>query len=109
MSVSFSASPPARFSSHTCAPFFLSFFSSSSSLPPTDRDVRNARYLPSGLHRGCDSFSLLDVRRTCSLPSQLTIHTSLSRLSFSVSALDTVYATHLPSGDRSGPDTSFNL
>src|SRR6478736_7374252 len=97
ISVSCSASPPARLRSHTCAPFF---FSSSS-----PRDARNARYLPSGLQRGVDSLSLDDVSCTCSLPSQLTIQTSRLCLSFSTSVVLTVYATHLPSGDRWGSET----
>src|SRR5882724_5995618 len=101
MSVSCSASPPERFSSQTCAPFFLS-----SSSP---REARKARYLPSGLHRGVDSLSLDEVSCTCSLPSQLTIHTSRLCLSFSTSVELTVYATHLPSGERCGSDTPWSF
>src|SRR4030095_15923131 len=82
LSVSFSASPPLRLSNQTCEPFF---FSSS-----PRRDVVNARYLPSGLHRGCDSLSLLEVSCTVWVPSQLTIQTSVSRLSFSTSTEPTV-------------------
>src|SRR5512142_1469290 len=76
MSVNCCASPPARLSSQTCAPFF---FCSSS-----PRALRNARYLPSGLHLGALSrLSVVEVRRICCEPSQLTIHRSLSRVSFS--------------------------
>ena len=46
VSVSFCASPPRRFSSHTC-------------VFPSLRAERNARYLPSGLQRGCDEDTLV--------------------------------------------------
>src|SRR5713226_8708665 len=85
--VSCEASPPARFSSHTWPP--------SSRLP---RDETNASHFLSGLHRGCDSFSLLVVSRTCVEPSHLTIQMSLSGLSAALSMLVSVYATHSPSG-----------
>src|SRR5262249_60917431 len=72
--VSCEASPPARFSSHTWPP--------SSRLP---RDETNASHFWSGLHRGCDSFSLLVVSRICVERSHLTIQRSLSDLSASLS------------------------
>src|SRR5437762_6626206 len=78
MSVSFTASPPARFSSQICDPF------------EPCRDDRNARYFPSGLQRGDDSDSGVDVSCICCWPSQLTIHTSLSFLSVSLIARATV-------------------
>src|SRR5262245_4670182 len=77
-SVSLMASPPARFRSQICA--FLEPW----------RDERNARYLPSGLHRGDDSPSADDVTWTCCWPSQLTIQMSLSFLSVSLIARATV-------------------
>src|SRR5207237_4566648 len=81
--VSSCASPPARFSSHTCAPSFL--------CASSPREVRNARYRLSGLQRGIRSLlSGVDVRRTCSAPSQLAIQRSVSRLSFSTSTESTV-------------------
>src|SRR2546428_1961339 len=96
--VSGCASPPARFSNQTCEPCFFSVSS--------PRVVRNARYLLSGLHRGLLSLvSPVNVRRTCSEPSQLTIQMSVSRLSFSASTVPTVYATHFPSGDTCGSPT----
>src|SRR5215471_15584284 len=49
-SVSWNASPPRRSSSQTWLPFAL-----------PGRDEVNDRYLPSGLNRGLDSLSLLDV------------------------------------------------
>src|SRR6266540_3482192 len=97
ISVSFTASPPARFSSQICAPF------------DPWRDERKARYFPSGLQRGDDSDSGVDVTWICCCPSQLTIHTSVSFLSVSLMARATVYATHLPSGERCGSRTSLRL
>src|SRR4029079_836736 len=96
-SVSLTASPPARFISQSCAPF------------APWREERNARYFPSGLQRGDDSLSAEEVTCTCCCPSQLTIQTSLSFLSVSRIARATVYATHLPSGERCGSRTSFKL
>src|ERR1044072_8036573 len=96
-SVSLVASPPARFINPTC-PFFAPC-----------RDERNARYFPSGLHRGDDSLSADDVSWICCWPSQLTIQMSLSFLSVSLIARATVYATHLPSGERCGSRTSLRL
>src|SRR5688572_20820632 len=81
-SLTFTASPPARFSSQICPPFFFS-----SSVP---RDATNARYLPSGLQRGDDSPSGDEVSCSCSLPSHFTIHTSVLRRSFSASIVVTV-------------------
>src|SRR5574338_1446881 len=72
------ASPPARFISQIWAPFV------------SCRDDRNARYFPSGLQRGVDSLSAVEVTWTCCCPSQLTIQTSLSFLSVSLIARDTV-------------------
>jgi hypothetical protein len=77
-SVSLTASPPARFISQTCACF------------DPWRDDRNDRYLPSGLQRGDDSPSGVEVTWICSLPSQLTIQTSVSFLSVSRIARVTV-------------------
>src|SRR5687768_9541482 len=70
-SVILTASPPARFISHTCA-----------RLEPC-RDERNARYFPSGLQRGADSPAGVEVTWICSRPSQLTIQISVSFLSVS--------------------------
>src|SRR5512140_3013890 len=97
MSVTFTASPPARFISHSCPP-----------LAPW-RDEMNDRYLLSGLHRGEDSLSGDEVSWTSCAPSQLTIQTSESFLSVSLMARETTYATHLPSGDRCGSRTSLML
>src|SRR5918993_3101833 len=72
MSVSFIASPPARFSSQTCPPF------------APCRDETNDRYLPSGLQRGDDSPSGVDVSWIFCAPSQLTIQTSVLFLSVSL-------------------------
>src|SRR5450759_1972224 len=56
-----SASPPALLRSQICDP-----------LAPC-RDERNASCLPSGLHRGDDSDSSLDVSRMVVAPSQLVL------------------------------------
>src|SRR5215213_4938274 len=96
-SLTFCASPPARFSSQIWPPFFFS-----SSVP---REATNARYLLSGLQRGDDSLSEDDVNCSCSLPSHFTIQMSVLRRSFSASMVVTVYATHTPSGDRCGSPT----
>src|SRR5215471_3501940 len=93
-SLTFIASPPARFISHSWPPF------------APWRDDTNERYLLSGLHRGCDSLSGDEVSWISCVPSQLAIHTSESFLSVSLIARDTTYATHLPSGDRCGSQTS---
>src|ERR1017187_1969461 len=74
--VSCVASPPVRGSSHTCVPLSLSA-----------RAERKASHFPSGLQRGADSASLLDVTRTCVDPSQLVIHTSVSDLSATASVV----------------------
>src|SRR5690348_13451525 len=97
MSVSLTASPPARFINQICAVF------------EPCRDDKKARYLPSGLHRGDDSPSAEDVTWICCWPSQLTIQMSLSFLSVCLMARATVYATHFPSGERCGSRTSFRL
>src|SRR5829696_1465047 len=97
MSVSLVASPPARFSSQICPP-----------LAPI-REETNDRYLPSGLHFAEDSPSGVEVIWICCEPSQLTIQTSLLFLSVSLSAVATVYETHLPSGDRCGSRTPRRL
>src|SRR5207253_6438664 len=51
--------------------------------------------------------SVVEVRRTCSAPSQLTIQISVSRLSFSASTAPMVYAIHLPSGETCGSPTAL--
>ncbi len=81
-SLTFCASPPRRGSSHSCAPFFFS-----SSGP---RSERNARYLPSGLHRGEVSLSGELVNCCCAVPSQRAIQTSVFRVSFAASMVVTV-------------------
>ena len=96
MSVSFSASPPARSRSQTCPPF--AFW----------RDELKARYLPSGLQRGRLSLSGLDVSRSDRVPSQRTIQTSESLLSLALSALVTTYATQSPSGETCGSETRLS-
>src|SRR5262245_46342264 len=96
-SLTFTASPPARFINHSCPP-----------LAPW-REETNDRYLLSGLQRGCDSLSGDDVSWISCVPSQLAIQTSESFLSVSLIARDTTKATHLPSGDRCGSRTSLTL
>ena len=54
------------------------------------RDETNDRYRPSGLQRGRDSPSGVDVTWICWVPSQLTIQTSVSFLSVSRMARVTV-------------------
>src|SRR4051812_15726669 len=76
-SLTLTASPPARLSSHSCP-----------SLAPW-RDDTNDRYLLSGLQRGCDSPSADEVTWISCVPSQLAIHTSVSFLSVSLIARDT--------------------
>ena len=82
MSLTFCASPPAAIEQPDLRALFFS-----SSVP---RDETNARYLPSGLQRGDDSLSVEKVNRRCSVPSHFTIHTSVLRLSASVSMVVTV-------------------
>src|SRR5262245_33825299 len=96
-SVTLTASPPARFISHSWPP-----------LAPC-REETNDRYLLSGLQRGCDSLSGDEVSWISWVPSQLTIQTSESFLSVSLMARDTTKATHFPSGDRCGSRTSLTL
>src|SRR5215204_876962 len=96
-SLTFTASPPARFISHSWPP-----------LAPC-RDDTNERYLLSGLQRGCDSLSGDEVSWISWAPSQLAIQMSESFLSASLIARETTYATHLPSGDRCGSRTSLRL
>src|SRR5262245_27401431 len=96
-SLTFAASPPARFISQSC-PSFAPW-----------REDTNDRYLLSGLHRGCDSLSADEVSWISCVPSQLAIQTSLSFLSVSLMARETTKATHLPSGERCGSRTSFRL
>ncbi len=72
------ASPPVRFISHTWPPF------------EPCRDETNDRYLPSGLQRGDDSPSGVEVSWICWAPSQLTIQTSVLFLSVSLWAVVTV-------------------
>src|SRR6476660_1336038 len=67
------ASPPERLSSQICPPRFFS-----SSVP---REEIKARYLLSGLQRGEDSLSGDEVSWSVSLPSHLTIQTSVLRRS----------------------------
>src|SRR5215203_3955660 len=96
-SLTLTASPPARFISHSC-PSFAPW-----------RDETNDRYLLSGLQRGCDSPSGDEVSWISCVPSQLAIQMSVSFLSVSLIARETTYATHFPSGDRCGSRTSFRL
>src|ERR1051326_1051488 len=77
--VSCRASPPRRSSTQTWLPFAL-----------PGRDEVKEMYLPSGLERGEASDSGLLVSWTVCVPSQLTIQRSLSRLSASLSMLETV-------------------
>src|SRR5215831_9690874 len=77
-SLTFTASPPARFSSQSWP-----------SLAPW-RDETNERYLLSGLQRGCDSPSGDEVSWMSWVPSQLAIQMSVSFLSVSLIARDTV-------------------
>src|SRR3954447_16454241 len=76
-SLTLTASPPARFMSHSWPP-----------LAPW-RDETNDRYLLSGLQRGCDSPSGEEVTWMSCVPSQLPIQMSLSFLSPSLMARDT--------------------
>src|SRR6266545_772050 len=73
-SLTLSASPPARFISHSW-PSFAPW-----------RDDTNEMYLLSGLHRGCDSLSAEDVSWISRAPSQLAIQMSESFLSVSLIA-----------------------
>src|SRR5450759_2010411 len=73
-SLTFTASPPTRFISHSCPP-----------LAPW-RDDTNERYLLSGLQRGCDSPSGDEVTWISWVPSQLAIQMSVSFLSPSLMA-----------------------
>src|SRR6478736_3145793 len=63
-SLTFTASPPARLSSHNCPSF------------APCRDDTNERYLLSGLQRGCASPSGEDVNWISCDPSQLAIQMS---------------------------------
>src|SRR5712672_1303136 len=102
VSVSFCASPPFLLSSQTCV--FPSF-----------RAERNARYLPSGLQRGCDDETSSAVRAIASPPAAGTIQILSSFLSSSRFTVPIAYATHCPSGLICGScksrnaDTSFTL
>ena len=60
---------------------WLTIFSSS-----VPRDATNARYLLSGLQRGCDSLSGDEVSWISWVPSQLAIQMSESFLSVSLTA-----------------------
>src|SRR5215470_15739739 len=97
MSVIFSASPPDRFISHIWL---------GSPSPP--RFARKETYLPSGLHLALLSLALLKVNCKFFVPSQLTIHKSLPRLSSFASVVRTVYTTQFPSGEILGSATSRN-
>src|SRR4029079_9277803 len=77
-SVNLTASPPARLGNQICAVFAFC------------RADRKARSFPSGLQRGEDSPSGVDVTWICCWPSQLTIQTSVSFLSVRLSARATV-------------------
>src|SRR5262249_45349080 len=75
--VSFCASPPIRFSSHTC-------------VFPSLRSERNARYLPSGLQRGVDDDTPSAVMGMASPTLVGTIQICSSYLSFFMLAFEIV-------------------
>src|SRR5213078_2987462 len=84
----FRASPPAMGSSHTCA-------------PPSRVDT-NASVLPSGDQRGWRSDPGPPVScRDVPVATSTTQTRATLRLSWS-DGVDTVYATHLPSGESRG-------
>src|ERR1051325_10398888 len=89
------ASPPAAGTAHTCA--------------PESRVEMNASALPSGDQRGCraDPGPLVSWRDwpVVTLASQTR---ETLRLSWS-EGIETVYATHLPSGDSWGSLTDFRV
>src|SRR5688572_15201599 len=97
-SVTCFASPPRRSISQNCV------FSFAFCLPD-----RNEIHLLSGLHFGCVSSSSEYVSCTEPLPSVAVIQISSSYLSSAVSASESIYTTHFPSGDTSGPSTYFTL
>src|SRR2546423_6015613 len=88
------ASPPAIGSTQTCA--------------PPSRVEMNARVFPSGDQRGCRSEPGPFVTWR-DLPVAIsTTHTrAMLRLSWS-DGVETVYATHFPSGDSCGSLTAFS-
>src|ERR1700730_15677841 len=89
VSVRRTASPPRRLSNHTW-------------LLPALREERNARYLPSGLQRGCEEETPSAVMGTGSPPWVETIQSRCSFLSSLSILVRTAYATHWPSGLISG-------
>ena len=62
--------------------------------------------MPSALHFGDDSLSLLNVSCRFSVPSQLASQMCVWFLSSSNDACRTVYAIQLPSGEMRGAPTS---
>src|SRR5712692_9299632 len=93
VSVRRNPSPPRRFSSHTW-------------LLPALREERKARYLPSGLQRGCEEEIPSAVMGIASPPWVETIQRRCSFLSSLSILVRTAYATHWPSGLISGWETS---
>src|SRR5260370_10681819 len=81
VSVGRTASPPSRFRSHTW-------------LLPAFREERNARYLPSGLQRGCEEETLSAVMGRGSPPWGETIQRRCSIFSSLTILVPTAYATH---------------
>src|SRR5579862_4450719 len=81
-------------------------FSSQTCVLPSPRFDRNARYFPSGLHRGWDDDCFSAVMTIASPPSEGTIQMRVSVLSSFNDIVETVYATHFPSSVICGSPTS---